>query len=136
MLKKLPVIFVCENNLYSVFSGLSKRQAHGEIYRRFTGLDIPSFRVDGNNVIDVYRTAKEAVARARKGDGPTFLECQTYRLRDHGGTASGADIGYRTQEEVDAWAERCPVKNFEKFLLKQKLITRKRRKKNNRKYRQ
>ena len=123
MLKKLPVIFVCENNLYSVFSGLNKRQAHGEIYRRFTGLDIPSFRVDGNNVIDIFRTAKDAVVRARKGEGPTFLECQTYRLRDHGGTASGADIGYRTQEEVDAWAARCPVKNFEKFLLRQKLMT-------------
>jgi acetoin:2,6-dichlorophenolindophenol oxidoreductase subunit alpha len=123
MLKKLPVIFVCENNLYSVFSGLGKRQSHGEIYRRFTGLDIPSFRVDGNNVVDVYRKAKVAVSRARKGEGPTFLECQTYRLRDHGGTSSGADIGYRTQEEVDAWAERCPVKNFENFLLKQKLVT-------------
>lgn len=122
MLKKLPVIFVCENNLYSVFSGLSKRQAHSEIYRRFTGLDIPSFRVDGNNVIDVYRTAKEAIARARNSEGPTFLECQTYRLRDHHGTASGADIGYRSQEEVDAWAARCPVKNFEQFLLKQNLI--------------
>ncbi|MDO8578818.1 MAG: thiamine pyrophosphate-dependent dehydrogenase E1 component subunit alpha [Dehalococcoidales bacterium] len=123
MLKKLPVIFVCENNLYSVFSGLNKRQAHGEIYRRFAGLDIPGYRVDGNNVIDVYRAAKEAVARARKGEGPTFLECQTYRLRDHHGTASGADVGYRSQEEVDAWAKRCPVKNFEQFLLKQKLIT-------------
>lgn len=123
MLKKLPVIFVCENNLYSVFSSLSKRQAHDEIYRRFTGLDVPSFRVDGNNVINVYRTAKEAVERARRGVGPTFIECQTYRLRDHGGTSSGADIGYRAQEEVDAWAERCPVKNFEQFLLKQKLIT-------------
>ncbi len=123
MLKKLPVIFVCENNLYSVFSGLSKRQAHGDIYRRFTGLDIPGIRIDGNNVVDVYRTAKEAVARARKGEGPTFLECQTYRLRDHHGTASGADVGYRSQEEVDAWASRCPVKNFERFLLKQKLIT-------------
>lgn len=122
MLKKLPVIFVCENNLYSVFSGLSKRQSHGEIYRRFSGLDIPGFRVDGNNVTDVYRVSKEAVQRARKGEGPSFIECLTYRLRDHGGTNSGADIGYRTQEEVDAWAERCPVKNFEAFLLKNKII--------------
>ncbi len=123
MLKKLPVVYVCENNLYSVFSGISKRQPHDEIYRRFTGLSIPSYRVDGNNVIEVYRTARKAVAQARNGGGPSFIECLTYRLRDHHGTTSGAEVGYRSQEEVDAWASRCPVKNYKKFLLEQKLIT-------------
>lgn len=123
LLKKLPVIFVCENNLYSVYSSLHKRQPHHEIYRRFTGMSIPSYRVDGNNVIEVYRTAREAIKLARAGGGPSFIECQTYRLRDHHGTGSGVEVGYRTQEEVDEWVERCPVRNFEVFLLERGVLT-------------
>ncbi|MBI2847902.1 MAG: thiamine pyrophosphate-dependent dehydrogenase E1 component subunit alpha, partial [Chloroflexi bacterium] len=110
MLKKLPVIYVCENNFYSVFSPLRKRQSRDDIYRRFTGLAIPSYRVDGNNVIEVYRTAKKAIGQARGGGGPSFIECRTYRLRDHHGTTSGVEVGYRSQKEVDEWATRCPVK--------------------------
>lgn len=123
MLKKLPVIYVCENNLYSVFSPLSKRQAQDDIYRRFSGLSIPGYRVDGNNVIEVYRTAKKAVLQARSGGGPSFMECRTYRLRDHHGTTSGVEVGYRSQEEVDEWVARCPVRNFERFLLDKKQLT-------------
>ncbi len=123
MLKKLPVVYVCENNLYSVFSHLSKRQAKDDIYRRFEGLSIPGYRVDGNNVIEVYRTAKKAVTQARDGGGPSFIECRTYRLKDHHGTGSGVEVGYRTQEEVNEWAARCPVNNFEHFLLERKVLT-------------
>jgi D,D-heptose 1,7-bisphosphate phosphatase len=123
MLKKLPVIYVCENNLYSVYSPLSKRQANDDIYHRFEGLSIPGYRVDGNNVIDVYRLAGRVIGRARDGGGPSFVECRTYRLRDHHGTTSGVELGYRTQEEVDAWVERCPVRNFERFLLERKIMT-------------
>ncbi len=123
MLKKLPVIYVCENNFYSVFSHLSKRQAEDSIYRRFEGLAIPGYRVDGNNVIEVYRIARKVVDNARQGDGPSFIECRTYRLRDHHGTGSGVEVGYRTQEEVDEWAARCPVSNFEHFLIEQKIIS-------------
>jgi TPP-dependent pyruvate/acetoin dehydrogenase alpha subunit len=123
MLKKLPVVYICENNFYSVYSHLSQRQPKDDIYRRFEGLSIPSYRVDGNNVIEVYRTAGKAIDHAREGGGPSFLECRTYRLRDHHGTGSGVEVGYRTQEEVDWWAARCLVKNFERFLLERKLIT-------------
>jgi len=123
MLKKLPVVYVCENNFYSVFSHLSKRQAKDDIYRRFEGLSIPGYRVDGNNVIEVYRVAKETIDNARRGGGPSFMECRTYRLRDHHGTGSGVEVGYRTQEEVEEWAARCPVENFQRFLLKQKVVT-------------
>jgi len=122
MLKRLPVIYVCENNFYSVFSHLSKRQAKDDIYRRFQGLSIPGFRVDGNNVIEVYQIAKKAIDNARKGGGPSFIECRTYRLKDHHGTGSGVEIGYRTQEEVDEWAAKCPLKSLECFLLEQDLI--------------
>jgi len=123
MLKKLPVVYVCENNFYSVFSHLSKRQAKDDIYRRFEGLSIPGYRVDGNNVIEVYRIAKKAIDNVRRGGGPSFIECRTYRLRDHHGTGSGVEVGYRTQEEVDEWAARCPVRNFERFLIEQNIIT-------------
>ncbi len=123
MLKKLPVVYVCENNFYSVFSHLSKRQAKDDIYRRFEGLSIPGYRVDGNNVIEVYRIARKAIDNARRGDGPSFIECRTYRLRDHHGTGSGVEVGYRTQEEVDEWAARCPVRNFESFLLERRIMT-------------
>lgn len=123
MLKKLPVVYVCENNFYSVCTPLSKRQANDAIYQRFNGLAIPGYRVDGNNVIEVYRIAGKAVQQARQGGGPSFLECRTYRVRDHHGTASGADVGYRTQAEVDEWTTKCPVKNFESFLLERKVLT-------------
>jgi pyruvate dehydrogenase E1 component alpha subunit len=123
MLKKLPVVYVCENNFYSVYSPLSSRQAKDEIYRRFEGLSIPSYQVDGNNVIEVYRIARKAIENARRGGGPSFMECRTYRLRDHHGPGSGVEVGYRTQEEVDEWTAKCPVKNFERFLLEQKILT-------------
>ena len=123
MLKKLPVVYVCENNLYAVSSPLGKRQARDDIYRRFEGMSIPGYRVDGNNVIEVYRTAGKAVEHARRGGGPSFMECRTYRLRDHQGTGSGVEVGYRTQAEIDTWAARCPVKNYERFLIEQKIMT-------------
>ena len=123
MLKKLPVVYVCENNFYSVCSPLSKRQAKDDIYRRLEGLSIPGYRVDGNNVIEVYHIAKKAIDNARGGGGPSFIECRTYRLRDHHGTSSGVEIGYRTQEEVDEWAAKCPIRNFERFLVEQNVMT-------------
>lgn len=123
MLKKVPVIYVCENNFYSVCSHLSKRQAKDDIYRRFEGLSIPGYRVNGNNVIEVYRIAKRTINNARKGGGPSFIECRTYRLRDHHGAGTGVEVGYRTQEELAEWGAKCPIKNFERFLIEQDLIT-------------
>lgn len=125
MLKALPVVYVCENNFYSVFSHLNKRQASDDIYRRFEGLSIPGYRVDGNNVIEVYRTASRAIHNARRGGGPSFIEARTYRLKDHHGISSGVEVGYRSQEEVDDWALKCPVHNFEYFLIKQNVMTEK-----------
>ena len=73
--------------------------------------------------IEVYRTAGQAIDNARRGGGPSFIEARTYRLRDHHGTGSGVEVGYRTQKEVDEWASQCPVKHFERFLLEQKSIS-------------
>ena len=76
---------------------------------------LPSVRLDGNDVLAVHEAAGEAVRRARRGDGPTLLECHTYRTRAH---AEGmGDSGYRTREEVDAWKERCPIARWRERLL-------------------
>lgn len=123
LLKKLPVIYVCENNFYAVCSPLSNRQAKDAIYQRFEGLGIPSYKIDGNNVLEVYQVAKKAINNAHDGNGPSFLECRTYRIKDHHGNTSGVEIGYRMQEEVDYWIARCPLKNFEVFLIEQKILT-------------
>lgn len=123
VLKKLPVIYVCENNLYSVCSPLRNRQPDDNIYKRAAGFSIPACKVDGNNVMDVYDVARTAVELARCGGGPSFIECATYRLTDHHDTKTGVEIGYRTQEEWNYWEEKCPVKTFERILVKNGILT-------------
>lgn len=123
MLKKLPVIYACENNFYAVCSPQKNRQCLDNIYKRFEGCGIPGYRVDGNNVIDVYSIAKKAVEACRKKKGPSFIEFRTYRWHGHSGGGSDVSLGYRTQEELDRWVKRCPVENFERFLLKKTFIT-------------
>jgi TPP-dependent pyruvate/acetoin dehydrogenase alpha subunit len=122
-LKKLPVVFVCENNLYSVYSPLSVRQPPGrEIYRLAEGHGIPSFQGDGNNVVEVYEKSGEAIARARKGEGPTFLEFKTFRWREHVGPYFDNDLGYRTEKEYLEWRKRCPLETYQSYLVKEGLI--------------
>jgi pyruvate dehydrogenase E1 component alpha subunit len=111
-LKKLPVVFICENNLYSTTTSLKDRQAPVEIYKRAEGYGMPGVRGDGNDALDVHAKVLEAVARARRGDGPTLLEFMTYRWREHVGPNHDWDLGYRTQEEVESWMARCPVKKL------------------------
>ncbi|MBN2239574.1 MAG: thiamine pyrophosphate-dependent dehydrogenase E1 component subunit alpha [Dehalococcoidales bacterium] len=123
VLKKLPVIFVCENNRYSVYSPMDHRQAIDDLFRKFEGLSIPSYQVDGNNVIEVYKLAAKVIKSARENEGPAFIECRTYRLKDHHGTGNGVDVGYRSQEEVDAWTERCPIAYFERYLVNHGIIS-------------
>jgi pyruvate dehydrogenase E1 component alpha subunit len=123
VLKKLPVLFVCENNLYSVYSPLSVRQPEGrEIFRLAEGHGIKSAQGDGNNVIEVYQMAQQAINRAREGQGPAFLEFKTYRWREHVGPYYDNDLGYRTESEFLEWRERCPVDNFQKQLLKDGIL--------------
>lgn len=94
---KLPVIFVCENNHYAISTAVETSTALGTFYQRAAGYGIPGVRVNGNDVLEVYAAAKEAIERARRGDGPTFIECDTYRLRGH---HEGDEQTYRTKEEV------------------------------------
>lgn len=117
---KLPVIFVCENNQYAVSTPVSKSTA-APIADRGRGYGISSQTVDGMNVLDVYEAALEAVARARRGDGPTLLECTTYRYRGHGVYDIGLD--YRTQEEIDQWMSRDPIVQLEKRLISENIAS-------------
>lgn len=112
ILKKLPVIFIYENNEYSVCSHVSARQA-GEIIFHKTPADLmTSCKVNGNAVLEVYEAAQHAVQRARKKQGPSFIECKTYRVRGHAGAGSDEKLGYRPPEEIRAWESKCPVNNF------------------------
>jgi pyruvate dehydrogenase E1 component alpha subunit len=110
VVKKLPVLFVCENNGYSTHTPLSVRQpASVPIHERARSYGMPSAHVDGNDVFAVFTAARDAVAAARRGDGPSFLECVTYRWREHVGPLWDYDQGYRTKAEVDEWIARCPM---------------------------
>jgi len=107
---KLPVLFVCENNQYATEVPFAYSAGNPEVASRGAAYGIPGVLVDGNDVLDVSRAAGEAVDRARAGNGPTLLECRTYRTRAH---AEGmGDFGYRTREEVDEWKKLCPIERL------------------------
>jgi pyruvate dehydrogenase E1 component alpha subunit len=121
-LKRLPVIFVCENNFYATHSHQSKRQPHDHIHRLAKNYLMPGVRVDGNDVLEVFSTAREAVRRARTGGGPTLIECRTYRWKGHVGPDCDIKLGYRTQTELNRWMRRCPVRRYEKRLLEEGVV--------------
>ncbi len=104
--RRLPVVFVCENNLYGEFTPMASVTAGGDIRARAAGYDMPAEKVDGNDVELVLAAAREAVDHARRGDGPAFLECLTYRHLGHSKTDPGA---YRADGELDAWMARDPL---------------------------
>jgi len=105
---KLPVLFVCENNLYATEIALEKAAGNPHVAERAQAYGMPGVSVDGNDVLAVYEVAGEAVRRAKAGEGPTLIECRTYRTRAH---AEGMrDAGYRTQDEVERWKARDPIK--------------------------
>jgi len=125
VVKKLPVLFVCENNLYSTNSPLKVRQPASPIYKRVSTLELKTIQIDGNDVQAVYQTALRLSAQCRSGKGPAFMECLTYRIREHVGPLMDYDKGYRTQAEVESWMKRCPVRRFAAKLLKEKIMTQK-----------
>jgi pyruvate dehydrogenase E1 component alpha subunit len=117
---KLPVIFVCENNLYAMGTRQSRVMAVESIADRAVAYGIPGVAIDGNDVLAVYETTREAVERARKGEGPTLIECKTYRHKGH----SRIDPArYRPNEEVEEWLRRDPIKRFKEKLLQTNVST-------------
>ena len=119
---KLPVIFVCENNNYGVSMSQAEHMLIKDIAERGAAYGVPGVVVDGNDVIAVYEAAKEAVARARKGEGPTLLECKTYR---HGGHFEGDPAKYRPAEEVEAWLKKDPIPRLAAFAKENGILTEK-----------
>jgi TPP-dependent pyruvate/acetoin dehydrogenase alpha subunit len=122
MLKKLPVVFVFENNQFSVCSRVRARQACDVLFHA-SPPDLMFTRIiDGNSVLDVYETARLAVGRARVGQGPSFIECRTYRMRGHAGGGSDVHLGYRSAGEISSWEGKCPISSFQKTLLSEQIL--------------
>jgi TPP-dependent pyruvate/acetoin dehydrogenase alpha subunit len=104
---KLPVIYVCENNLWAVNTPASDTVAVGDVAARAAGYGIPGHIVDGNDVLAVHEVAQTAVERARAGDGPTLIECKTYRQRSHTERVGQPDV--RPQSEIEEWMAKDPI---------------------------
>ena len=110
---KLPVIFLCENNQYAMSMPVQRGFAVKELVDRAKGFGIPGISVDGNNLMEVYEAVKTAAERARKGEGPTFIESKTYRWRGHSKSDKQA---YRTRDEVKTWMGKDPIPEFSQEL--------------------
>ncbi len=110
---KLPVIFLCQNNQYAISVPTSKEMAVKNVADRAVAYGMPGVIVDGNDALEVYRVMREAVERARRGQGPTLVEAKTYRPVPH--SSDDDDRTYRTREEVEAWKRKDPVLNMRNY---------------------
>lgn len=116
--KMLPVIFVCENNLYSVHTPLDVRQPHGRpISSLGLAHGIEGLHADGNDVEEVWRLGEYAVNKAHTGEGPSLLEFRTYRWKEHSGPSDDWQLGYRSLDELTEWQKRCPVACYRQALI-------------------
>ncbi|HNV85625.1 MAG TPA: thiamine pyrophosphate-dependent dehydrogenase E1 component subunit alpha [Candidatus Omnitrophota bacterium] len=118
VLKKLPIIYVCENNNYAVHSRVSDRHTQKELYRLGEGLGVQGCRFDGNNVSEVYSTMKEAVSRIKENPAPVLLEYMTYRIYEHVGIGKDHAEAYREPEKLRQAIQRDPLARSEEFLRK------------------
>lgn len=117
---KLPIVFVNENNLYGISSCTVNSMCVADVADRAAAYDMPGVVVDGNDVMAVYEAASEAVKRARGGEGPTLIECKTYRHRGH---FEGDPDVYRRKDELEEWKAKDPIPRFEKKLLEMQVLT-------------
>jgi len=124
-LHNLPVIFVCENNEFGISVCQTKHQPIKDIYIRATSYDMPGVLVDGNDVVAVFEAANKAVRRARTGEGPTLIECKTYRWRGHHEGDPNLGSRYRDKKDIEVWKLKCPIDRFAKRLVKDKVATKK-----------
>jgi len=120
---KLPVVYVCENNLYAVSTPIQSATVVVELSEKAKMYGMPAFTIDGNNVEIVYTTAAAAVDRARRGEGPSFIECKTYR---HSGHSRTDPATYRDEQEVQAWKERDPLILCRRMILERGCLDEKR----------
>jgi len=112
-LKKVPIIFICENNFYSIHSHYLSRQPRDNICERVRAYGIPAERINDNDVLRIYERVKEAVHEIRGGEsGPRFFECMTYRWKEHVGPGDDWHLGYRSKDEAEPWIETDQVKRL------------------------
>ena len=117
---KLPVLFVCENNEFATEVPFRYAAGNPNVAVRGEAYGLPGIEVDGNDILAVSEVASEAVTRARRGEGPTLIECKTYRTRPH---AEGmGDYSYRTREDVEFWKTRCPINRLRRFLVAEAVV--------------
>ena len=120
---KIPILFICENNFYSVYSSLGARQPKGrENHQLVNAMGIPSEFVDGMNGLAVYTALKVAAARVRETCLPYFIEMSAYRWREHCGPNYDNHIGYRTEEEFNGWRAKDYLAGLERFLLSENVL--------------
>ncbi|MBI1962893.1 MAG: pyruvate dehydrogenase (acetyl-transferring) E1 component subunit alpha [Candidatus Rokubacteria bacterium] len=117
---QVPVVFVCQNNQWAISVPLKKQTHSKTIAQKALAYGVPGLQVDGNDVLAVHAAAREAVDRARAGDGPTLIECVTYRLGVH--TTADDPTKYRSEEEVRAWERKDPLTRFRAYLEKKTLL--------------
>src|SRR5437016_12565485 len=115
-----PVVFVCQNNQWAISVPLKKQTNSKTIAQKALAYGVPGLQVDGNDVLAVYAASREAVARAREGNGPTLIECVTYRLGVH--TTADDPTKYRSTEEVAEWERKDPLTRFTAYLKKKRLL--------------
>jgi acetoin:2,6-dichlorophenolindophenol oxidoreductase subunit alpha len=124
-LHKLPLVYVCENNLYGISVSMKRHTALENIADRAAGYAMPGVVADGMDVLAVYRTVGKAVEAARNGKGPALVECKTYRFRGHFEGDPNLGIRYRTTQEMESWKARCPIKTLKDQIRQQKLASQK-----------
>ncbi len=125
VLKKLPVLFICENNFYSVYSPLKVRQPPNRSITdvaKAIGLGTQNL-VDGNDVLSSYNSINKAIKRIKNGEGPQLLEFTTYRWREHCGVNFDNDLGYRSEKEYNEWKRKDPISNFKDYLISENIIS-------------
>jgi pyruvate dehydrogenase E1 component alpha subunit len=118
---KAPAIFVCQNNHWAISIPRSKQTRAKTLAQKALAYGMPGVQVDGNDILAVYVAAQEAVERARSGDGPTLIECVTYRMAVH--TTADDPKRYRSDEEVEQWKKRDPITRFQNYLMNKGVLT-------------
>ena len=121
-LHNLPIIFACENNLYSVYTKLKDRQPHDKLTSYSKAHGINSFKINGNDVEKIYKLTNKLRQKCLSGKGPFFIQMDTYRWLEHCGPNYDNSIGYRTEKEFKLWKKKCPVKHYTNKLLKNNYI--------------
>ena len=124
-LYKLPVIFICENNQYGISVSREKQTLIQDIALRATTYDMPGVAVDGNDVLEVYQASLKALKRGWAGEGPSLIECKTYRWRGHHEGDPNQGRRYRTTEEIEGWKKKDPIERLAAKLIADKILTKK-----------